>query len=420
MNGWGLPDWLVSPLGAVAVQALEFMQKADVPPRLAPLAGGRPRKIGDAEYRAIMGGFGHHERFTELVLDGFARLHAECAERIRGVPVEDLIDELDEGGDEPDHVVSLLVAEGRLEDARALAGWADDEADEASGVIDIVSDLARSKKEAEESVRQLRRQMNTQRRARTRAEQRIKKADEAARAAVTQAAEAGLRAKEAQDRLEENSARAQALQRSTAALQAEIDIRRRERRDLVAELQNLQARFIRLRRELRDLRAKVPPVKERPRPIRLPDPPPSLAELGGRLNKSGPKGVFDAKRIFVMVDGWNVGLGYIAKEKLEDKRRVLDQALERYHLRTGNKVMIVYDGREVQWFWARTAGKPTIMRVFTPEGETADDYIVAELESRSQGLTPVVATSDRELRERCRALGAFVVPSVGLVDALGI
>jgi len=60
----------------------------------------------------------------------------------------------------------------------------------------------------------------------------------------------------------------------------------------------------------------------------------------------------------------------------------------------------------------------TIARVFT-EGQTADDFIVGELESEEGGPeTPVVATSDRELRKRCIAQGAFVVSSEDLASVL--
>jgi predicted RNA-binding protein with PIN domain len=60
----------------------------------------------------------------------------------------------------------------------------------------------------------------------------------------------------------------------------------------------------------------------------------------------------------------------------------------------------------------------TIARIFT-EGETADDFIVAELEAESRGPdAPVVVTSDRELRKRCIAQGAFVVSSEDLASVL--
>ena len=132
----------------------------------------------------------------------------------------------------------------------------------------------------------------------------------------------------------------------------------------------------------------------------------------------GARGVLESKRLLLLVDGWNVSLGHIGAERLEDKRRVLEQALERYKSRTGNRVMVVYDGRKVSWFWMPRAPSRTIARVFT-EGETADDFIVGELEAETGGEeTPVVATSDRELRRRCIAQGAFVISSEELVDVL--
>ena len=82
--------------------------------------------------------------------------------------------------------------------------------------------------------------------------------------------------------------------------------------------------------------------------------------------------------------------------------------------------MVVYDGRKVSWFWMPRAEGRTIARVFT-EGETADDFIVAELEADwGRRDAPVVVTSDRELRKRCIAAGAFVVFSEDLASVLGL
>jgi predicted RNA-binding protein with PIN domain len=204
-----------------------------------------------------------------------------------------------------------------------------------------------------------------------------------------------------------------------ATAHAALEAGRRERRDLLGELRESEDRYQRARRELREVRAKLPVEVDVPAlELRSEEAAPTTADLRDRFVQFGARGVLDAKRLLLLVDGWNVSLGHIGAAKLEDKRRVLEQALERYKSRTGNKVMVVYDGRKVSWFWMPRAEGRTIARIFT-EGETADDFIVAELEAESRGPdAPVVVTSDRELRKRCIAQGAFVVSSEDLASVL--
>ncbi|MGH2718033.1 MAG: NYN domain-containing protein, partial [Actinomycetota bacterium] len=176
-----------------------------------------------------------------------------------------------------------------------------------------------------------------------------------------------------------------------------------------------------VRQELKAVRAQLPAPEEAPRmELRTAGAAPTTTELRDIFVQHGARGVLEAKRLLLIVDGWNVGLGHIGAEKLEDKRRVLEQALERYRSRTGNQVMVVYDGRTVSWFWMPRVAGHTISRVFT-EDETADDFIVGELEVLTGGPeTPVVVTSDKELRRRCIAAGAFVVSSDQLATLVGL
>lgn len=421
LNGWGLPDLLLEPMCEVALEGLELMGRSDVPPRLAPLAGRRPRRVGRAERDAVLAGLGRHQRFTDLVLNLFREVHSGCLDDYGALSLHEILDDLEADGDDPSHAACVLVAADRLQDALAVTAWAEQEAEAAGGLVALMGELARESLDARQELKQAGRELAAERRDRKRLERRLARAEQEASAARRRAAEAQTRAREAEARAAELARRHDALLAESAAQRAEIEDGRRERRDLLGELQDLQERVLRLRRALKETRARVPaedrPAPPPPRPAQAP---PSLAELGERFRASGSRGVLDARRILLMVDGWNVGLGQIAAERLEDKRRVLEQALQRYHARTGNRVMVVYDGREVSWFWVPRAGRATIARVFTPEGETADDYIVSELETGTGGLRPVVVTSDRELRGRCMALGAFVLSSERLAEVLAL
>jgi predicted RNA-binding protein with PIN domain len=315
--------------------------------------------------------------------------------------------------------VSLLFAVDRPDDARAVAAWASRPDEASSTLAGIIEALSRENLRAEEHLRRLDQELAHERRARRSLERRIEKASAAAEAARAHAARTEFQAGWTTVERNAEAARAEALERDFAELQAAVDAGRRERRDLLAELRELQGRYRRARQELREIRARLP-AEAAPTPVELRSPAsaPSTADLRDRFVQFGAKGVLESKGLLLIVDGWNVSLGHIGAERLEDKRRVLEQALERYKSRTGNRVMVVYDGRKVSWFWMPRAGGRTIARVFT-EGETADDFIVGELEAGTGGEeTPVVATSDRELRRRCIAQGAFVISSEELVGVL--
>ncbi|MGH7424779.1 MAG: NYN domain-containing protein, partial [Candidatus Methylomirabilales bacterium] len=383
--------------------------------------GKRLRRLRGSERVAILTSLGRHQRFTEVVFQLFSDLYAETIAACRGRSSEEILRDIEGGGVDAAWAVCGMLVEGRGEEAATVAAWAlvheaavQDAHEPESGVqaearegIDALSEPAAEHRE----FKRLRR--------------RLEEASAQFTAAQRRAAQAADRARRAQEQLDEASAVLERLGSRVAELESQVEAGRRQRRDLRAELEDLQERFRRLRRELKETRARVPAdvpaeVTVHPPFFAAPEAAPSLAELVARLRTGGEAGVLEAKRLFVIVDGWNVGLGQIGAERLEDKRRLLEQALQRYQSRTGNRVMVVYDGRKVNWFWVPRATRGGVVRVFTSEGEAADDYIVSELEGGTDGQAAVVVTSDQELERRCRALGAFVVSSEGLARSLGL
>ena len=418
VNGFGVPDWLIEPLFDAAVSGLESMARTDVPPRLIPLAGRRHRKLSAGNRETVMASLGRHEKFTGAVFDRLFQEMPREAEALADLGPEEIVQLLEEGEARAPETVSLLFVAERPDDARFVARWAVQQIDGSDTLTGMIDALARENLAAQERLRRLDQELSHERRARRSLERRIDTASSAAEAARAQARRAESLA--GWNRVERNAeeARAEDLQAQVAGLQAALESGRRERRDLLAEQQDLQGRYQRARRELRDLRQKIPVQEAPPLELRLAESPPSTADLRDRFVQFGSRGVLDSKRLLLIVDGWNVGLAHAAGERLEDKRRVLEQGLERYKSRTGNQVMVAYDGRKVSWFWTPRAEGRSIARVFT-EGETADDFIVGELEAGvGPGVTPVVVTSDRELRRRCIAQGAFVISSEDLAKEL--
>lgn len=418
VNGFGVADWLVEPLFDAAVSGLESLTRSDVPPRLIPLAGRRHRKLSPANRENIMGALGRHQRFTDAAFDRlFETLESEAA-TLAALATEEIIQLLEVGEAEVPETVSLLLAD-RPEDAQLVARWAVQKGDSSDTLTGIIEALSRENRAAQERLRNLDQELAHERRARRSLERKIDQASSAAELARAEAVKARSVAGWSQVERNAEAARAEELEQQLAGLQAAVEAGRRERRDLVAEQRDLQERYQRARQELRELRLRLPAPEAPPRlEIRPPEAAPTTAELRDRFVQFGARGVLESKHILLVVDGWNVGLAHAFGDRLEDRRRVLDQGLERYKSRTGNKVMVAYDGRKVGWFWTPRAGAQSIIRVFT-EGETADDFIVGELEAGfGPDVTPVVVTSDKELRRRCIAQGAFVVSSDDLAREL--
>jgi predicted RNA-binding protein with PIN domain len=421
LNGFEVADWLIEPLFDAAVNGLETMVRTDVPPRLIPLTGRRHPKLSRAHREAILAALGRHEKFTDAAFDRLFEDKEAEAGVIEGATVEKLIGMIEEAELDAALTVCLLFAAGRPGDAEQIAEWATQK-DEASGTLaGIIDALSRENMEMQDRLRRVDQELARERRARRALERKIESATTSAESARAQATKAESRASWTRVEANAEAARADALMHELSVAHTALEAGRRERRDLLGELRESEDRYQRARQELREARAKVPVEVEAPAlELRAEEAAPTTADLRDRFVQFGARGVLDSKRLLLLVDGWNVSLGHIGAARLEDKRRVLEQALERYKSRTGNKVMVVYDGRKVSWFWMPRAEGRTIARIFT-EGETADDFLVAELEKESGGPdAPVVVTSDRELRKRCIAQGAFVVSSEDLANVLGL
>ncbi len=385
------------------------------------MTGRRHPKISRAQRESILTALGRHEKFTDAAFDRLFEDHEAEARPLEGASVERIIEMIEQAEADPALTVCLLFATGRPDEAQKVAAWATQK-DEASGTLaGIIDALSRENSEAQERLRRADQELAQERRARRALERKMKSATTTADSARAQATKAESRAGWTRVEANAEAARAEALMHELATAHASLEVGRRERRDLLSELRESEHRYQRARRELREVRAKLPVETATPElELRAEERAPTTADLRERFVESGARGVLDSKRLLLLVDGWNVSLGHIGAARLEDKRRVLEQALERYKSRTGNKVMVVYDGRKVSWFWMPRAEGRTIARVFT-DGETADDFIVAELEADwGRPDAPVVVTSDRELRKRCIAQGAFVVSSEDLASVLGL
>jgi predicted RNA-binding protein with PIN domain len=112
----------------------------------------------------------------------------------------------------------------------------------------------------------------------------------------------------------------------------------------------------------------------------------------------------------LLVDGMNV-IGSRPDHWWRDRKgamRKLAAALDAYAAETGTEVTLVLDSRPFDL----GEGLDAIAVAFAPGGRNAgDDEIVRILECDSAPETIQVVTSDRDLRERARTLGARITPA---------
>ncbi len=414
-SGFGVPDWLLGPLVVAAIALLRRASQVGlertVPPRFLPWMGG-PQKVGSKQQKMILKELGQHALFTQAVFELFNLSHAPCVRTYEKLSLEQVLDDLERRDDEPDHLVCLLLASGRGSDAQAVAVWAKqqvlvqafDPPSQGNLIGTSDSDL---------DVSGLHRALEEERRSRKRAEHALIGAERSEEAHSKRAVDAEQQAVDAYRKVATAAEEAIELSEQIAKLKTELRKTARERRTLLLERERLLGRFLRARRDLRMIRAKVPdqvPISAGCLfEVSTSRPPPSVGELNERYRSGGSRSVLEAKPLILMIDGWNVVLGHMLTGNLRDRRLRLERTLAGYEARTGNRVLVVYDGREdVSITMPQARG---ILRVFTLEDESADDYIVSELEIGTGLLAPVVATSDRELGRRCRDFGAFVVTS---------
>jgi predicted RNA-binding protein with PIN domain len=148
------------------------------------------------------------------------------------------------------------------------------------------------------------------------------------------------------------------------------------------------------------------------RPCRLPDgvAPGSPAAVEALLRTPG---------VQVVVDGYNVSMSAAGRPlvALPEQRLWLLQTAGAVHARFRCRVTLVFDGDE-----PTTAPAPArrgVRLVFTAGEEIADDRIVDIVEELPAGQPVLVVSSDQEVQQRSRALGADVAPAAAFLAVVG-
>jgi predicted RNA-binding protein with PIN domain len=201
----------------------------------------------------------------------------------------------------------------------------------------------------------------------------------------------------------------------------EVRRARKDALDAEGQMNRLKEEARSLRKEAEELRTELARRAASPKPSTARKRKPS-APKGPRKPLPVPKGRYEdapeslaewlsAPNVHLVVDGYNVtkapsGFGDL---RLEVQRERLVDEVMKLARRSKVSATIVFDGSEVSPGTTR-ARRGSVKVEYSAEDEIADDHIVALLE-RLPAHPVIVATNDRELQDRSRALGATISTS---------
>ncbi|SIO86332.1 hypothetical protein BQ8420_11455 [Nocardiopsis sp. JB363] len=115
-------------------------------------------------------------------------------------------------------------------------------------------------------------------------------------------------------------------------------------------------------------------------------------------------------RVHVLVDGYNVTKTGYGNLPLADQRNRLLASLEGLASRTKAEITCVFDGADVDT--PPVTPSRRVRLLFSAPGETADELIVRLVRVEPPGRPIAVVTSDKEIVQAVRAVGARAVPSL--------
>ncbi|MBP2702468.1 NYN domain-containing protein [Microbispora sp. RL4-1S] len=425
-----LPEQVRLHVVEVAAQVLGSMPAAAVPSPLRGIARFDPRKrarLGGAPIAAQLEG---DKKFRELVAESLEEAWPE------------LVAGLAEGTVPPAADPVLVAAAAYL---TRPPGWPD-LVEQARADLERAASVDTQREQAESRLRE---QLAAQRAA---AKEEIDRVREQLRAARAENAELRRKLHDARGRVKAAEARAAALDAETAEARsrvasangvAETELRRLRERLADAERQlEASRRAAREGRSVEDARIRVLMDalqdaaaglrKELALPTTISKPAdyvaavtpgePGVAAIPARALANDDPALLDQllgiANLHLIIDGYNVTKTGYPSLTLADQRSRLLTGLGGLAVQARVEVTCVFDGAELNGPVHVSA--PRGVRVmFSAPGETADDLIRKLVRAEPEGRGVAVVSSDREVAESIRRMGARPVPSVLLLRRLG-
>lgn len=145
------------------------------------------------------------------------------------------------------------------------------------------------------------------------------------------------------------------------------------------------------------------------------------ARLPVGMFDDGPEAVEYLVRVdgaVLLVDGYNVSISGWPEMKLTEQRRRLVDALDALAARSGVQPYVVFDGVDADGGLGARSGPAPVRVRFAPADIEADDVIIGLVDEYPASTPIVVASSDKRVRDGCRAKGANIVSSPQLLEVL--
>jgi predicted RNA-binding protein with PIN domain len=192
----------------------------------------------------------------------------------------------------------------------------------------------------------------------------------------------------------------------------ELAAARRRIGELEREVSRMTTRVDSLQKSSTRARAETPSVTSRKRrPLKVPK---------GRMEED-PQTLdewLETENVTLLVDGYNVAKaeGGFGDLELERQRDRVVQGVNNLARRKKVYGIVVFDGSDVPGGTRRQPRGPVSVE-YSKKGETADDHLVALLESLPSNPV-VLVTNDRELQDRASAHGATIARSLQLLSLI--
>lgn len=424
-----LPEQVRINVVDLAAQVLGSMPAATIPPPLRGIAKFDPRKRAKLGSAPIAAQLENDKEFREAVAESVAAGWPELASALAE-------------GNVPPAADPVLVAAAAyltrppgwaemVETARAdleqTAAAAEGSAQEQT-VTRLREQLATQKTSAKEEVERLREQLKTARSENSDLRRKLHEARERMKAADSRAAEFEHAAQHAKE------------SKAAASSAGESEVRRlRERLSDVERQLEASRRAAREGRSIEDARIRVlldalqdasaGLRRELALPTTISRPADSVAAVAPGQPGVAARALADddpqlldqllaLPQVHLIIDGYNVTKTGYGTLTLADQRARLMTGLGGLVAQTRVEVTVVFDGAELN-APVQVVAPRGVRVMFSAPGEIADDLIRQLVRAEPQGRAIAVVSSDREVAESVRRMGARAVPSSMLLRRLG-
>ncbi|WP_084956905.1 NYN domain-containing protein [Thermoactinospora rubra] len=426
-----LPEQVRLNVVDLAAQVLGSLPAASVPPPLRGIAKFDPRKRAKLGAAPIAAQLESDKEFRELVAEAVEKGWPELAASLADGAVPPAADPVLVAAAAylirpPGWQDMIEAARGEIERAAAVAEGSAQE----QTVARLREQLAAQKSAAKEEADRLREQLKAARAENSDLRRKLHDARERLKAAERRTAELEQEVHEARAAAASAGATGEAelrrLRERLADVEKQLEASRRAAREgrsieearIRVLLDALQDASAGLRRELA-----LPTTIHRPADSVAAVTPgaPGMRVPARALADDDPQlldQLLAVPQVHLVIDGYNVTKTGYGTLTLADQRSRLMTALAGLVAQTRVEVTVVFDGAELNA--PVQVNAPRGVRVlFSPPGESADDLIRQLVRAEPPGRAVAVVSSDREVADSVRKMGARPVPSALLLRRLG-